>query len=105
MLSIDAELLNPISHDPILIQVLQAEIKLVDRNNPTGPIKGETLTVSGQLHSASLQISSKSRTGERAKYFLTDSGSDSKEQKCLVSVRFDEAAVRAKEVFYCHFQS
>ncbi|KAI9878709.1 MAG: hypothetical protein M1830_010753 [Pleopsidium flavum] len=101
-LSIDADLINPIELDPILIQILDAKIQLVDEDNPTGPIKNGTLTISGQLQSACLQIRPKPGLYKRAKYFLIDSGSDSdtEERKYLVYVSFDEAAIRPKDVFY-----
>lgn len=99
-LSIDANLINSINSDDLLIQILDAKIQLVDRDNPTGPIKNGTLTISGHLQSACLQIGFKSGFQARAKYFLIDSGSDSEEQKYLVDVNFDEAAIQPKEVFY-----
>lgn len=97
-LSIDGIITLPTpSRYPILIQILEANVSLVDDENPTGQIKGGIVHVCGQLEWISLRRNSDTGITKRQEYNAT--GKDGVQQG-LVWVSFDEKENTPKDVFF-----
>ena len=91
-LSIDAEVSLPLIFEPSFIKILDASVDLVDEFNPTGPVKGGTISIRGHLKRAKLQKKQK----PRAEFYVYDEDNN---RMGLIEVDYDEAAIRPTQAF------
>ena len=91
-LSIDADIVFSLSFKPSFIEIVEASIVLVDGSSPTGQVKQGTVSIRGQLQRASFRKKSNKRAG----FYLYDVDNN---RMGLVTIAFDEAAIRPTEAF------
>ena len=91
-LSIDAEVSLPLIFEPSFIEILDASVELVDEFNPTGPVKGGTVSIRGHLKHAKLQ----KKPNTRAEFYADD---ECNNRMGLIEVDYDEAAIRPTQAF------
>lgn len=89
-LSIDADIVFSLSFKPSFIDIVEANIVLVDGSSPTGQVKQGTVSIRGQLERASFR----KKPNKRAGFYLYD-----KDNSCmgLITIAFDEAAIKPTE--------
>ena len=91
-LSIDAEVSLPLIFEPSFIKILDASVDLVDEFNPTGPVKGATISIRGYLKRAKLE----KKQNARAEFYVYDEDNN---RMGLIEVDYDEAAIRPTQAF------
>ena len=91
-LSIDGEVSLPLIFEPSLIEILDASVDLVDEINPTGPVKGGTISIRGHLKRAKLQ----KKQNARAEFYADD---ECNKRLGFIEVDYDEAAIRPTQAF------
>ena len=91
-LSIDANITFGLSFKPSYIEIVEASIGLVDENSPTGQVKQGAVSICGQLERASFI----KKPNQRAGFYLYDEDNN---RMGLVTITFDEAAIRPTEAF------
>ena len=91
-LSIDANIEFVLNFEPSFIDIVEASVRLVNDNSPTGQVEQGALSICGQLERASF----KKKPNKRADFYLYD---DNNNRVGLMTIAFDEAAIRPTEGF------
>lgn len=98
-LSIDAETSRPhisLIFESSLIEVIHANVELVNDSQPTEQVKQDAIFIHGHLKRTKLQKKPKKKPNERAAFYTYDGDNN---RMGLMAVYFDEAAIRPTWVF------
>ncbi|MCJ1458276.1 hypothetical protein MMC28_008647 [Mycoblastus sanguinarius] len=91
-LSIDAKLSFPLIFEPSFVEIQEANVELVNDNNPTGQVKQGTVSIRGQLKRTNFQ----KKASKRSDFYIYDEGNN---RMGLMTVNFDEAAIKPTQAF------